>query len=179
MRRTRVVAASLAAVLAALSAGRGGELAERSGAPQNAGGSQREGAPIGDDGDTALERYEKGEAPPAMACCEPISRDPELAVREEFERLRATGTREALIHFIARHPQHSLAEDASALLGAPGSVDEAPQPGAGAAYRDSHVYSAFDKARQQNTAQAYEIFVERFGPHPLAERAQRLRDMLP
>jgi hypothetical protein len=42
----------------------------------------------------------------------PLPRDGDVAVREEFEAARRSGTREALDLFIARHPQHALAATA-------------------------------------------------------------------
>lgn len=38
--------------------------------------------------------------------------DPQAAVRSEYARLKAKGTREALELFIARHPDHPLAMEA-------------------------------------------------------------------
>lgn len=38
--------------------------------------------------------------------------DPEKAVRVEYENLKSKGTREALELFIARHPEHPLADQA-------------------------------------------------------------------
>lgn len=46
---------------------------------------------------------------------ERVTRPPpdfEIAVKSEYERLKALGTREALELFIARHPDHPLAEKA-------------------------------------------------------------------
>jgi hypothetical protein len=42
----------------------------------------------------------------------PLPRDPEIAVREEFDAARARGTAESWDLFIARHPGHRLAGDA-------------------------------------------------------------------
>ncbi|WP_313526917.1 hypothetical protein [Shinella sp.] len=38
--------------------------------------------------------------------------DPEIVVEAEYNSLKAEGTREALELFIARHPDHPLAEKA-------------------------------------------------------------------
>jgi hypothetical protein len=47
---------------------------------------------------------------------EPLPRDPEIAVREEYDLAVAAGTRQALELFIARHGDHSLAKQAEARL---------------------------------------------------------------
>lgn len=49
---------------------------------------------------------------------EPLPRDPEIAVREEYELAVAAGTRQALDLFIARHADHKLARDAKTRLDA-------------------------------------------------------------
>ena len=101
--------------------------------------------------------------------------DPEAATAKEFRAAQAQGTREALVRFIARHPDHPLAEEARARLDA-----RTDFPGAepGSADLDSEVYAAFDDARGRNTADAYEAFIRRYGSHPLASEAQRLHDRI-
>jgi hypothetical protein len=42
----------------------------------------------------------------------PPARDPEIAVAEEYQAARNSGTREAFELFIARHPDSALAEKA-------------------------------------------------------------------
>ncbi|MCA1406285.1 hypothetical protein I6F26_17835 [Ensifer sp. IC3342] len=42
--------------------------------------------------------------------------DPEVAVRSEFERVKAKNTVEAYERFIRRHPDHALAEEARKAL---------------------------------------------------------------
>ena len=42
----------------------------------------------------------------------PLPRDGDVAIREELEAARRSGTREAYDTFIARHPQHALAATA-------------------------------------------------------------------
>jgi hypothetical protein len=42
----------------------------------------------------------------------PLPRDPNIAVMEEYKLFKKRGTREALELFIARHPDHALAEQA-------------------------------------------------------------------
>jgi hypothetical protein len=49
---------------------------------------------------------------------EPLPRDPEIAVREEYDMAVAAGTRQSLELFIARHADHPLAKDAKARLDA-------------------------------------------------------------
>jgi hypothetical protein len=46
----------------------------------------------------------------------PPARDPNIAVQEEFELARKSGTIEAIDLFILRHPDHPLAEKARRLL---------------------------------------------------------------
>jgi hypothetical protein len=47
---------------------------------------------------------------------EPLPRDPEIAVREEYDLAVAAGTKTALELFIARHSDHPLAKTAEARL---------------------------------------------------------------
>lgn len=47
-----------------------------------------------------------------------LQRDPEIAVREEFAHFEAKGTIEAYELFIARHPDHQLAEEARQRIAA-------------------------------------------------------------
>ena len=54
----------------------------------------------------AMTAFANGQAPIAPA------RDPDIAVQEEFESARMSGTVAAWRLFIARHPDHRLAEDA-------------------------------------------------------------------
>ena len=42
----------------------------------------------------------------------PRPRDPEIAVREEYDLAKGRGTAEAFELFIARHPKHALVTDA-------------------------------------------------------------------
>lgn len=108
-------------------------------------------------------------------CCMPPEPDYEKVMRNEFRAAQAEGTREALVRFMARHPDHPLADQASALLYGAGSTYGRPQARDGSGDPDHDIYSAFDRARQQNTIAAYDAFIERFAPHPLAEQARRLR----
>ena len=50
----------------------------------------------------------------------PLPRDPEIAVREEYDLALAAGTKSALELFIARHADHPLAAEAEARLKALG-----------------------------------------------------------
>ena len=47
---------------------------------------------------------------------EPLPRDPEIAVREEYDLAVAAGTKSALELFIVRHAGHPLAKQAEAQL---------------------------------------------------------------
>lgn len=42
----------------------------------------------------------------------PLPRDPEIAVREEYDLAKGRGTAEAFELFIARHPNHTLVAEA-------------------------------------------------------------------
>jgi len=44
------------------------------------------------------------------------ARDPDIAVREEFEHLKSRNSIEALDLFIRRHPDHPLASEARGLI---------------------------------------------------------------
>ena len=105
----------------------------------------------------------------------PPGSDNEAAVVKEFRAAQAEDTREALVRFIARHPDHSLADEARAQLDARSDLPGVPP---GSRDPDADIYAGFDGARRQNTAQAYDAFIARFAPHPLALEAQKLRDRL-
>jgi hypothetical protein len=53
---------------------------------------------------------------PPPAGVMPPPRDPDIAVRDEFEHARAANSAAALELFIRRHADHSLAEEARRLL---------------------------------------------------------------
>nr|WP_145926003.1 hypothetical protein [Shinella sp. HZN7] len=53
-----------------------------------------------------------GEAPAGTGGIMARPSDPEKAVQAEYENLKSKGTREALELFIARHPDHPLADRA-------------------------------------------------------------------
>ena len=53
-----------------------------------------------------------GEAPEGTGGIMARPSDPEKAVQAEYENLKSKGTREALELFIARHPEHPLADRA-------------------------------------------------------------------
>jgi len=74
-------------------------------------GEQFDMASKADADDGAKDGTEAGRAP-AM----PMARDPAVAVAEEYEAARRTGTREAFELFIARHGDDPLAEQARAEL---------------------------------------------------------------
>ncbi len=61
---------------------------------------------------TALLLAAAGEAPEGTGGIMARPSDPEKAVRAEYENLKSKGTREALELFIARHPEHPLADQA-------------------------------------------------------------------
>lgn len=99
--------------------------------------------------------------------------DSEAVMAKEFRASEAEGTREGLIRFIARHPDHPLADKARALLD---SRPDLPVSRPGSKDPDADIYAGFDRARKLNTPDAYDAFIRRYGPHPLTLEAQKLRD---
>jgi hypothetical protein len=106
----------------------------------------------------------------------PPPRDPEAVIAEEFRLALDKGTREALIRFIARHPDHELSGQALVLLRSGKGLKEA---GIDPADPDAAIYAAFDRAIRRDDVIEYESFIARHPDHPLAVIARRLRDRLP
>ncbi|MBZ9702497.1 MULTISPECIES: hypothetical protein [unclassified Mesorhizobium] len=93
---------------------------------------------------------------------------------EEFDRLRQDGTAESMSMFLARNPDHPLAVKALALLRSgrlSKGASSRPTP-------DSEVYRGFAAAVAANTATAYDSFAARYGTHPLAALARRLKQRI-
>lgn len=65
---------------------------------------------------TSLILAAAGEAPAGTGGIMARPSDPEKAVQAEYENLKSKGTREALELFIARHPDHPLADRARAEI---------------------------------------------------------------
>ena len=61
---------------------------------------------------TGLVLAAAGEAPEGTGGIMARPSDPQKAVQAEYESLKSKGTREALELFIARHPEHPLADRA-------------------------------------------------------------------
>ncbi len=61
---------------------------------------------------TCLVLAAAGEAPEGTGGIMARPSDPEKAVKAEYENLKSKGTRDALELFIARHPEHPLADRA-------------------------------------------------------------------
>ncbi len=93
--------------------------------------------------------------------------DYEAVMADEFRHARQAGTNAALIRFIARHPQHRLADEARTLL----SRRPAADPPGGSGDPDADIYRAFDQARRDRT---FGSFIARHPEHPLAEEARRM-----
>jgi hypothetical protein len=91
-----------------------------------------------------------------------------IMTREFRSAVQANSSR-ALIRFIARHPNHPLAEQARRLLSGRQSV-EPPLAGD----PDADVIVAFDAARRSGDAAALLAFAARYSGHPLAEEARRM-----
>jgi hypothetical protein len=90
---------------------------------------------------------------------------PEAGVTREFELRAGEGTREALILFIVRHPDHPLADRARAMLrGVP--LAGTPSP-------DAAVFADYSRALDSGTAAALRDFAARHPAHPLAAEARR------
>ena len=53
-----------------------------------------------------------GDGPPGTGGTMILPTDPEIVVEAEYRNFKAKGTREALELFIARHPDHPLADQA-------------------------------------------------------------------
>ncbi|AOF90087.1 hypothetical protein BSY16_1111 [Sinorhizobium sp. RAC02] len=53
-----------------------------------------------------------GDGPPGTGGTMILPTDPEIVIEAEYKNFKAKGTREALELFIARHPDHPLAEQA-------------------------------------------------------------------
>ena len=96
--------------------------------------------------------------------------DYEAVIAREFDGILQRGTREALLLFIARHPQHPLADRARAMLPSAPSQRPVGDP-------DAAVYEEFDRAMQFGTPAAYNSFIRKHPDHPLADEARRRRDL--
>lgn len=95
------------------------------------------------------------------------------AIAREFDYARRLGTTEALEKFIARNPDHPLAQKARELLSSPDTRRRLPMPSDGSA--GSATRSAYDAAVRQGTVAALDRFIADHPGHPLAEQAQWLR----
>jgi hypothetical protein len=95
--------------------------------------------------------------------------DYEAVIAREFQSMLRRGTREALLLFIARHPEHPLADRARELVtGAPSRRAEGDP--------DADVYADLDRAIRLGTPAAYDRFISKHPLHPLADEARRRRD---
>lgn len=131
--------------------------------------SAMEGAPMGAQGGLDVPRTGGPMAP------EP---DYSAVTAREFREAEAEGSPEALLRFIARHPEHPLADEARSRVY---SDRGNPLFGSGTFGRtdpDADIYTAFYRAVRQDKAEAYEAFIRRFRPHPLVQEAQSLRKSL-
>jgi hypothetical protein len=89
---------------------------------------------------------------------------------QEFRAAADDGSNAALIRFIARHPETTLADEAWRLLKQRPTPDARPL----ANDPDAAVYAAFDTARRAGTAEAWRDFARTYASHPLAAEAARL-----
>jgi hypothetical protein len=94
--------------------------------------------------------------------------DYEAVMAKEFRGAVEEGTSAALLRFIARHPDHPLANRARELLAGRKARDEdrSSEP-------DADIYGAFEDARRKNSIEAFEAFAERYAGHPLSVEAKR------
>jgi hypothetical protein len=116
---------------------------------------------------------ESGEAPAPSVMAPPP--DEQAVMAQEFRGAVDDGSSAALIRFIARHPDHALAEEARRRL----ARRTAPDGPALAGDPDAAVYAAFDAARRAGTARAYRDFARAYAGHPLAAEANRQALALP
>lgn len=95
--------------------------------------------------------------------------DYDRVMGEEFDAAMREGTNSALIRFIARHPDHPLADRARSLLSGREGLDTGVSP----TDPDADIYAAFDRARRENTISALGTFIALHPNHPLAAEARR------
>ena len=95
--------------------------------------------------------------------------DYDRVMEEEFDTAMREGTNSALIRFIARHPDHPLADRARSLLSGRDGLDTGVSP----TDPDADIYAAFDRARRENTIAAFRNFIASYPHHPLAAEARR------
>ncbi|MFE0756740.1 hypothetical protein ACFW16_22435 [Inquilinus sp. NPDC058860] len=95
--------------------------------------------------------------------------DEQAVIAREFRGAVDEGSNAALIRFIARHPEHALADEAWRRLQRRPAPDARPL----ANDPDAAVYAAFDAARRAGTAEAYRDFARAYANHPLAAEAKR------
>lgn len=98
-----------------------------------------------------------------------------IAIREEFDAALAAGTADAYLAFLARHPDHPLADTLRARLY---SEDELPAAAPLSADPDAEVRRDFARAVAEDTSGAYLSFMEKHPAHPLAREAERRLDRL-
>lgn len=97
----------------------------------------------------------------------PPPADDAAVMQSVYEQAVAAGSSAALILFIARNPDHPLADAARRDLAARGTVDPASPGGP-----DGDIIMQFDTARLHGSA-ALNGFAARHPGHPLAVEAQR------
>jgi len=95
--------------------------------------------------------------------------DEAAVIAQEYRGAVDDGSSAALIRFIARHPDHALAEEARRRL----ALRTEPDGRSLAGDPDAAGYSAFDAARRAGTARAYRDFASTYANHPLAAEAER------
>lgn len=95
--------------------------------------------------------------------------DYDEVMKEELEAALNEGTSTALIRFIARHPDHPLADRARSLLSDRDGLDRSVSP----TDPDADIYAAFDRAQRQNTVAAFRNFIALHPRHPLTAEARK------
>src|SRR5687767_2324153 len=90
--------------------------------------------------------------------------DDAAVLAQEFRAAVDDGSNAALIRFIARHPETTLADEAWRRLRQRPAPDARPL----ANDPDAAVYAAFDTARRSGTAEAWRDFARTWAGHPLA-----------
>ncbi len=110
----------------------------------------------------------------------PMAPEPDYrrVTEKEFEAAVAEGSPEALVRFIARHPEDPLADQARSRLYADRGRSGSQWRTSNKSGPDATIYAAFYQAVRRDTADAYDGFIARYKPHPLVEEAQRLKQSL-
>lgn len=123
-------------------------------------------------------QVQRPDPPSAEQTGGPMAPEPDYkqVTAREFEAAVAEDRPEALVRFIARHPEHPLADEARSRLYSERGRSGSDWRASSNSGPDAEIYAAFYQAVRRDTADAYDAFIARFRPHPLVQEAQRLRE---